>query len=407
MEMEMVNTAKEYVKRTKTISLNAFQHKMQLNDSQTEELIALLEQQGAVKRKAGFVFRYVKNSDVAFNARTVARQYVKTVQEITYSALIDELRMEESDAREWVWNLVDNGVLQHAVGFLLEYVGEEDSFSSKTDIKEDDYVDDSDSDNDDDDFYYDPDDDEDEDDEDDEDDDEELDRILSRIHANDSQRAGADFMERLKYRRLASVASSFGCGGKYKKVGEEYYYDLGLTYPDDTEVQFKLFYAGMIIKLSDCGKTYRYMSKRFNMEEPEIEKFIEIVLSDYSLHWQICGEQRELCIRIRDEENAFCSFLWLYAAIERMVMMQENGLFRGIADDLESFCKKEIVGLVIGQNLVYGEAKARAQELYDVAEANGDEFQKQAYKNVIAAFNSVTEEGYEDFKDFIMEEVDD
>lgn len=158
------------------------------------------------------------------------------------------------------------------------------------------------------------DDDEDEEDDDDEDEDEENEEVEEGNTAEEFQRR----------RTLAKTVTAFGDSGRFTREGKDYFCSLGITYSDDTEMQFKLSYEDKIT-LSDCGRTYQFMSKYFNMADEDLLKRIGNIMDDYALGLREENGGSELYIQIRDENSAFTSFLWLFAAIERISNLQRLG----------------------------------------------------------------------------------
>lgn len=206
-----------------------------------------------------------------------------------------------------------------------------------------------------------------------------------------------------KRRALAKMATSFGCTGQFIREGREYFCKLGITYPDDTEMQFKLSYPNKIT-LSDCGGTYTFMSKYFNMSDDNVLKRIKNVMDDYGLGLRIENNKSELYIQIRDENSAFMSFLWLFSAIERITSIQSEGLLSVVSDEFDSFCKSELVRIAIEEKASFLEAKECARSLYIQSLEEDDALKKNAYKNIVETLEGITEEGYESFKREILGE---
>ncbi len=397
-----------------------------------------------------------------------AKNYIKEMGEITLSAFKEKMRIDKSDAKELLWELVTDGFVEHSVGFLFRCVGTDGKNTSRDEedkskdgsrrsvyealfgINKEAKVEDSEKD----DLYYqrdrleqrrrelirrmeaelnddDDDDDDDEwlfgDDDDDDDDDAEktIDEIqretLKKISATEEPSEDAEdeesdedetalrepkeitLVDIERRRALAKMATSFGCTGQFIREGKEYFCKLGITYPDDTEMQFKLSYPNKIT-LSDSGGTYTFISKYFNMSDDNVLKRIKNVMDDYGLRLRVENNKSELYIQIRDENSAFMSFLWLFSAIERITSIQSEGLLSVVSDEFDSFCKSELVRIAIEEKASFLEAKECAQSLYIQSLEDDDALKKNAYKNIVETLEGITEEGYESFKREILGE---
>ena len=118
------------------------------------------------------------------------------------------------------------------------------------------------------------------------------------------------------------VVNSFCFTENFLRIGpSKYIGNLGVTYPNDTEMEFLLFYEDGVF-LSDNGLTYSYLSSCFNVEDNAISTQIKEIIDNYSISLNEKNDCKELVIRIRDEKSAPMSFLWLFSAIERIINMK-------------------------------------------------------------------------------------
>lgn len=169
----------------------------------------------------------------------------------------------------------------------------------------------------------------------------------------------------------------------------------GISYPDDTQMEFRMFLDGDEVWLGDSGNTMRYLGSRYEMSDERIQKRLRYILDDYTIKTQ---EDGELCIRLRDGSTALMSFLWFFAAIERCISIHSEGLLGEIAKDVEMRCMEEIKKIVFEQEETYEDAKQYAQNLLTEATERGDESEKLVYAKVLSTFEAITEDGYESFK---------
>ena len=169
---------------------------------------------------------------------------------------------------------------------------------------------------------------------------------------------------------------------------------------------FKLSYEDGII-LSDCGQTYRCLSKYFNMTDETILEQIRNIMDNYSLRLKESDGVFEIYIQINDENSAFMSFLWLFSAIERMIAFKTENLFDLISDEIDTFCKNELIRIALEEKLSFAEAKEKAQELYLQAVKDDSEnasFKRNAYKKIVKTLERSTESCYEFFKSTVLDE---
>lgn len=118
------------------------------------------------------------------------------------------------------------------------------------------------------------------------------------------------------------AVNSFCFTENFLRIGpSKYIGKLGVTYPNDTEIEFLLYYEDGVF-LSDNGLTYSYLSSCFNVEDNVISTQIKEIIDNYSISLSEKNDCKELVIRIRDEKSAPMSFLWLFSAIERIINMK-------------------------------------------------------------------------------------
>lgn len=299
MKNGMKNRAKEYIQSMGEITLTAFKDKMGGNEAVLWNLVA----EGFAEHTVGFLFRYTGKAEKSPSPKEKGGANISLVEEIfgpTKGSALDPnktLKKAQStldDEDDWLFD--DDDTASHK----NENADDDDTEKAIKEIKDITLIDlfsdtekESDGENDDDD-----------------------DTALQEPREID--------LEELRLRReLAKTAMSFGCGGKFKKDGKDYVYALGITYLDDTPMQFKLFYEGKMM-LSDCGLTHRFMSKYFDLENDKVSAQMQRIMKDYSLELRTAKGERELCIEITDTNNAFAAFLWLFSAIERISNIQEE-----------------------------------------------------------------------------------
>ena len=202
-------------------------------------------------------------------------------------------------------------------------------------------------------------------------------------------------------RTLAKIATSFGCSGKFVRIGEEYYCSLGVVYPNDVPMTLKLSYKDEII-LSDLGITNKYMSSAFDLSDPMVEKVIHDVMEEYNLQWVSQEGALELTKRIRDEDGAFISFLYFFSAIERLCHIPQEKWYKTNAT--EARCREELLRILFVEEATYEEGLQTAKDLYAQAQAEGDEAKQRVYKRMLEKFEGITAENFEDFKNRILNE---
>ena len=205
-----------------------------------------------------------------------------------------------------------------------------------------------------------------------------------------------------KRRTLAKIVTSFGCSGEFTKVGEEYYCTLGVVYPNDMPMTFKLSYKDKII-LSDCGSTHKYISTYFDMADSNVQELIEKIMQEYNLTWITEGQMKELSIQIRDQGGAFISFLYFFSAIERISNISPEKWYKITSEKEDAFCKEETFKILFEQKATYEEAMQTAKNLYMQSQAEGDAFKKHAYKTIVEMFEGIGAEDFEFFKQRLLE----
>ncbi len=211
-------------------------------------------------------------------------------------------------------------------------------------------------------------------------------------------------LEDIKKRRtLVNIVTSFGCSGEFTRVGEEYYCALGVVYPNDVPMTFKLSYKDKIL-LSDDGLTHKYISTYFDMADSNVQELIEKIMQEYNLIWITEGQTKELAIHIRDKEGAFISFLCFFSAIERISHISAEKWYKINSEKEEAFCKEETLKILFEQEATYEAAIQTAKNLYAQAQEEGDEFKKHAYKTMVEMFEGIGFEDFEYFKQCLLEE---
>lgn len=412
-----------------------------------------------------------------------ARNYVKAIGEITLSAFKDKMRTDMRTAKDLLWELVNDGLVEHSVGFLFRYIGtdkivpgkeedddqtrrkkyeflfdsEESHENESSELKslerrkeeleqrrkellrrlKESLEDDEDDEDDDEEGSEDCEDneeewlfDDDEDDENDNDDEDEktIDEIRKEVlkkmsateepseDTEDEEETDDDdttlrksreiTLEDIEKRRiLAKIVTSFGCSGEFTRVGEEYYCTLGMVYPNDVPMTFKLSYKDKII-LSDYGLTHKYISTYFDLADSNIQELIEKIMQEYNLTWITEGQMKELSIQIRDQGGAFISFLYFFSAIERISNISPEKWYKITSEKEDAFCKEETFKILFEQKATYEEAVKLTRDLYVKANEEKDEFKKNAYRKMTEMFQTIGAENFEYFKQRLLEEDD-
>jgi hypothetical protein len=266
-----------------------------------------------------------------------AKTYLAEMGEVTLSAFGEKMGLEEEEAKKLIWKLVEEGYVEHTVGFLFRYVAtkrapeeektdesmlgedaDKDVLWGNNDKREG-----------------------------------EEERVTWKAGSVDDAECvptltldeakaiafGEDALDGRRRRRgetilrtpleissedvklhidLARIKKSFACDRRFAWKGTEYELNIGATYPDDSQMRFRLYQDGEIF-LSDCGRTYKFISSFFNLEKEQFCAWMERVMQDYSLEWKEVDDGRELVAKVRGEDSAFLSFLWLFTAVERIV----------------------------------------------------------------------------------------
>ena len=116
---------------------------------------------------------------------------------------------------------------------------------------------------------------------------------------------------------LFDIIQSITYADKFVTNGSKFTCKLGITYPDDTEMQFTLYFEDGYY-LSDAGLTIAYISRHFDINDEGVKRLIKRVFDDYSIIKKEDSIVTELCVKILDGKSACVSFLRLFAAIERI-----------------------------------------------------------------------------------------
>jgi hypothetical protein len=210
--------------------------------------------------------------------------------------------------------------------------------------------------------------------------------------------------EKLRLRELLRISMKFDVFEDFVWKDDHYVLELGLTYPDDSLMRFKLYYKeDDKTVLSDCGLTYKAMSKYFNFDEENVAKRIQSILDEYSLRMEKDGDSREIYVKIVDSESAFFTFLWFFVSIEKIVNLKSEHLLYTLTQDLDHFCKDEIYRVFFQDRATYEEAKATFNQRLSNATAENDGFKISGYKMLLSILEDITEDAYKEFVEYVLE----
>ncbi len=116
---------------------------------------------------------------------------------------------------------------------------------------------------------------------------------------------------------LKEIIECFKCDNDFVLDGAGYNCNVGITYPDDVEMKFRLFYNDGIF-LSDNGLTFNYLDGELDGND-ETFNLVKEILNDYSVQTIQTKKGVELLIKIRDKKSAFMCMTFLIVAIERII----------------------------------------------------------------------------------------
>lgn len=347
------------------------------------------------------------------------KEYFRKVGKFTLNSYMERFNESEYTANKYLWEMVDEGILQQEAGFLFRYVpqpGDEEEvkeeeeagkslydelFGGKSETKNaeneadkaaeafEDYksrtanktIEEIEL----------------EDDEDDLEDlfEDELDDELDNFrYAKDKYHEA-----RRKQMALDKVARHLDGIPLFDKRRCACIGSLGLTYPDDSPIKVRITYDERI-RMSDMGGTMGYMSRYFNVENTLIAEGIKQVLGDYSLTMD--EETQEISMNIQDAENAKISFMCFFAAIERIVNLQSLNLARIVTDEVEERSKEEMKKILFNKELDFHQAKEHVDELLAQAKESGTDEDKIVFENIAWLFGVIKEDSYEQFVESIF-----
>ncbi|MBR2647061.1 MAG: hypothetical protein IKD47_05865 [Clostridia bacterium] len=356
--------------------------------------------------------------------RNDVKLYACKAREVTIPALQAELELSAEDAQKYVWELVKEGVMEHSVGFVFRYVGPEtvedqnnknpwarssDSTRRSRDflfdelrkraeraVDEDDEDEDEDNEDDDDDTglsIFDEDDDDDNDDEDDEDD------VFAEldIDEDDEDEEGearrifslAELRARSVLSRIRLKLSLFG---KFENEDNKgYRCRLGMTYPDDTEMQLRLFCQEKV-RLSDAGLTIEYLKRQGQYDDLQVRKVMQGVFEDYALTQDM--KTGEIMVKIDDPDCAAVALLCLFAAIEKIVRIPSSELVEDLHQELTVRSREALAEIIFKENATYDKALDIARENVDELKDSQSTLDKTVAENVLSAVEDMDDVTY-------------
>lgn len=120
-----------------------------------------------------------------------------------------------------------------------------------------------------------------------------------------------------KLEHLKEIIECFKRDNDFVLDGTGYNFNVGITYPDDIEMKFRLFYNDGIF-LSDNGLTFNYLDGELDGNDENFN-LVKEILNDYSVQTIQTKKGVELRIKIRDKKSAFMCMTFLIVAIERII----------------------------------------------------------------------------------------
>ncbi|MBQ8685335.1 MAG: hypothetical protein IJ514_04095 [Clostridia bacterium] len=416
MKTDLREEAFAYLQTVKEVTTLSMQEGFSLDKETAEKILYGFLKSGIVEYTLGFVYQYKGRARKKTAVQSKVLEYFKRAQAVTLPVVQEELDICAEEAEALVEELIRAGVLERRPDFVFQYTGkkvldklegakmrvyslfdeeDEEEFECKTAKKE---------------GYWARIRKELEEKKEKEQEREEK-RLLENLRAELAEKVNADdddddddddTLEEpneltpaalFKKKMLRVVVDELNDCDKFLREEDHYLCCLETTYPDDTEMQFKLFFGDRIF-LSDCGLTMRYMAKYYDLKNDRIRIGISKIFEDYSL----LQAEEELWIEIKDVESARASFLFLVAAIERILAVGSENLMHLLGAEMAARCTAVMKRIVLENKASYAQAKEQATALLAEAESVGSEEEKIVYKNVLEAFEGITEENYEAFK---------
>lgn len=454
-----------YITTAKEVTLPSIAEGFDVTERNAEKVAFELVKEGVFDYTLGVVYAYVGKSKTKTKIDAFLRGYCKAAQKTTLGAIQAELEMSEKEALAFVNTLVQDGVLEKRMEFLFKFTGRPPAEKPAKEEKRYSFLDDDEdtkitvgakksymarmhngaafvpSE-----IF------EEENDEDDEDDEEEekirnayLERRLQAAHRHGKQRSTRELFRDLIhnrrpniaddedeedetdeiedddgeyeidplieltieeyeiYQRLRGYARTIGKDFSFNKDSLSAIWDSGISYPDDTQMRFELFVEDNAVWLGDMGGTTAYLRSRHMIQYERLQKRMQYVLDDYAI--KIREDEQDFCIRLRDENGAFMSFMWLFSAMERCISIHSEG---DASESVETDARYKAVlkKIVSEEGKTFDEAKTHARVLLAAAIECGDEAERRAYEKVVATFETITEAEYENFKRVLRGEDD-
>ena len=206
-----------------------------------------------------------------------------------------------------------------------------------------------------------------------------------------------DDEQSIQRRKLHDAARSLKIGDRYEMDGNVCFYEMGVTYPDDSPVVFKMTDQDGLL-LNDCGRTFAYLSKYYNLDSEAFLGQINRFAKEYSLGLTNEGALSEFSIRIRDKENAYVSFLWLFLAVEKLIDRTAGGLIREELSSFDKRCNGEMKLILAEKRLSRAQAMEIAKEKLEEAKSRADGYGQAVFETLIESMDVLTDDGFNVFK---------
>ena len=172
------------------------------------------------------------------------------------------------------------------------------------------------------------------------------------------------------------------------EVSGEYFVNTDVSYPNDKKIVIKAV-AGEENYFSDCGRTMAYLKSYLKTDDLSVKSQIESVLSAYNIQ----NRNDELVITVRELSLASETFLFLYAAIERLIHLRAGSLWSEAIIDMRKKCVAALQE-VATQAKTLAEAKTAMSEKITQAKEARDMELLSVYTSSLRALEEITEKNY-------------
>jgi len=172
------------------------------------------------------------------------------------------------------------------------------------------------------------------------------------------------------------------------EVSGDYFVNTDISYPNEKKIMIKAE-VGEENRFTDCGRTMAYLKEHFDLDNPEIVRQIDEITSGYNIR----KENDELVIAVSDISDASEMFLFLYAAIERLINIPTGELLRAVEAEVRKKSLETLKAIVLEKETLE-EAKTEADRLLTEARNLDDKEAITVRERVLRALTDVTEENY-------------